>query len=315
MTKMRRLVVLAVVVLPLIASLNVVSESSVTSFHSAFHQSLACQDYNLNRLRAVSQRRPRRTSMQASIITDNGEDTPDWSPMELWLDLRGTAITSRMALSKLEEESPFAISKVLVSLQGAPRAVQLWKAEDPELLIVDESDNVLCDAKDPSIQYGMIVTVDGDSFVDPIPALETSSNGGWVLVDPEGSDEQAKERHEAISNLVNFIAGGLSLGNGSFLLGADTAEDVAEEMTYSNDNGGIAVVCRTKSDLVQAANTLQSISSGPLTATESGILLKADPLDSSSAKESLQSALVLPFDVPLWKAAIIIVAESSYSAN
>ena len=138
--------------------------------------------------------------------------------LELWLDLRGTAITPQMALSKLEEDSVLPASKVVVSVQDAGRATQLQdESGDPDtLMVIDENDCSLCSAKDPTISYGTVVTVDGVSFVDPIPALESISNGGWAFVDSEGGSDKIAERHEAISNLVDFIAGGLSLDSFSF---------------------------------------------------------------------------------------------------
>jgi hypothetical protein len=217
-----------------------------------------------------------------------------------------------MALSKLGEESPFPVNKVVVSLVDVPRAVQLWEPGDPEMIAVDDTDKSICDAKDPSIQYGMVVALDGYSFVDPIPALETASSGGWVLMDLKGGADKAKECHEALSNLIDLISGGLSLGGNSFSLGVDTSGDVTQDSPYTSEQGGIAVACQTKADLMHAANSLQSINLGALTTTESGILLKSDPTDSSaSSTESLQTALVLPFDTPLWKAAMLVLAEAS----
>ena len=301
-TTMMRLVILEAIILMLLAPLQETLSFSVSRFHdSNFFQHSSCRDCVM----PLTGGRPR------SSLTCTLPGGDECSPMELWLDLRGTAITPKMALSKLKEESPFPVNKVIVSLSGAHRAVQFWEAGDPEMMVVDENDNSLCDARDPSIQYGIVVAVDGESFVDPIPALETMSNGGWVLVDPGGGAYKTKERHEAISNLVDFIAGGLSLGSEYFSLELNTTGTVAEDSPFVSDKGGIAIICQTKADLMQAANALRSIDSGALTATESGILLKCDPTESSSSlTESIQSALVLPFDTPLWKAAILVLPET-----
>lgn len=239
--------------------------------------------------------------MLASTLSDG-----EWSPVELWLDLRGTAITPRMALSKLEEDSIIPFSKVIVSIQDAERSAQ--ESNDFEILVVDENDSSLCDAKDPSIRYGTVVTIDGDSFVDPMPALETTTRGGWVLVmDAERGSDKTTERHEAISSLVDFISGGMSLD--SFSLGEDDSSgDDEQGSPFNNEKGGIAITCKTKADLVQAANTVHSVSSGTLTTTESGILIKSNPVEgATSGSKPLQSALVLPFDLTLWKQAASIV--------
>lgn len=71
-----------------------------------------------------------------------------------------------MALSKLDQDSPFQVNKVIVALADAERASQFREPGDPEMLVVDEVDNSLCNAEDPSIQYGTVVTLTGDSFVD-----------------------------------------------------------------------------------------------------------------------------------------------------
>lgn len=289
------------VTLTLISPLEAVSAFSVVRIHysGSFRQ------------RQV----PTRSKLATTTRATPSDDETEWSPfLQLWLDLRGTAITPRMALSKLEEDVPFPVSKVLVSIQGAQRALQFWEPGDPEMLVVDESDDTLCDAKDLSLQYGTTLTIDGDSFVDPIPALETMSNGGWVLVDSEGGDDKFEERQEAISNLVNFVSGGLSLGSDSFSLGADVYSPSDDASSYNNEKKGIAVACQTKADLLQTTNTLQTIDTGALTTTESGILLKIDPAEESSSSTgtgSFQSALVLPFDISLWKATVLILSEAS----
>jgi hypothetical protein len=136
-------------------------------------------------------------------------------------------------------------------------------------------------------------------------ALEASSNGGWVFVDAEGGSDKLVERHEAISNLVEFIWGGLSLD--SFLLGEDDDSGDKDPPFHNTCKGGIAIGCRTKADLVQGASTLHSTGSGTLTTTASGILIKSE--GSYFTDKSLKSCLVLPFDIALWKQAAIILSS------
>lgn len=248
-----------------------------------------------------SQQRTRHSSSLESSMSNDDER----SFIQLWLDLRGTAITPQMALTKLEEDSPFPVNKVLLSTQDAQRAVELRKPGDPDLVIVDSSDDTICDAKDPTIQYGTRVAIDGDSFVDPMPALETASVGGWVLIDPMEGNDKFQENQEAITNLVDFISSGMSLGVDSFSLGTDTTDAVSTMERKAK--GGIAITCRTKAEMVQIANTFQSLEPGTLTTTESGILLKVDPMEGSTP--AMQRALVLPFDMPLWKASALVLSE------
>jgi len=280
--------------------LATVSWTLLTSLHSALAFTAAGSQVS------SSLHEQRKSKMLVTLLNE------EWPPLELWLDLRGTAITPQMALSKLEEDSVLPASKVVVSIQDAERATQLYELGDPNILMVDENNCCLCSAKDPTISYGTVVSIDGVSFVDPIPALESISTGGWAFVDSQRGrrSDKVTERHDAISNLVDFIVGGLSLD--LFSLGnKESSGDCDLPLENKTNRGGIAIACQTKADLAQAANCFQSISSGSVTATESGILIKSE--ESSSADNyPLQSALVLPFDIPLWKqAAIIVMPEGS----
>jgi hypothetical protein len=258
----------------------------------------------------------RREMSAASTIPEEDEETTNsWSPFELWLDLRGTAITPRTALSRLH--SPFPIAVVIVSELEASRALQFWKQGDPDIMFVEGVSGLLCDAKDASIRYGTVITVAGSSFIDPTPALDTTAKGGWVLVDTKDNSDNIQERHEAISSLVDFLIGGASLGSGFLTLGPEqvTPQGGADRFECNNENGGIAIACQTKADVVQAANALKFIDIGSLVTTESGILLRTGPTaptDSvSSCNLSLESALVLPFDMPLWETAILVFMTPS----
>jgi hypothetical protein len=279
--------------------LATVSWTLLTSLHSALAFTAAGSQVS------SSLHEQRKSKM---LVTSFNEE---WPPLELWLDLRGTAITPQMALSKLEEDSVLPASKVVVSIQDAARATQLYELGDPNILMVDENNCCLCSAKDPTISYGTVVSIDGVSFVDPIPALESISNGGWAFVDSQlGGSDKVAERHDAISNLVDFIVGGLTLD--LFSLGnKESSGDCDLPLENKTNRGGIAIACQTKADLAQAANCFQSIGSGSVTATESGILIKSEE-SSSADNNALQSALVLPFDISLWKqAAIIVMPEGS----
>jgi hypothetical protein len=248
-----------------------------------------------------------RSMSVASTIPEEGDKE---TPFELWLDLRGTAITPRTALLRLR--SPFPIAVVIVSKQDAFRALQFWEQGDPHIMVVEGTTGLLYDGKDSSIRYGTVITVAGSSFIDPTSALDTTAQGGWVLVDSEDNSDKMEERHEAISSLVDFIIGGASLGSAFLTLGSKhvTPQCRGDRFQGNNVKGGIAIACQTKADVVQAANALKSIDAGSLVTTESGILLRTGQAvtteSSSSFDLSLQSALVLPFDLPLWETAILV---------
>lgn len=307
---MRRPVLFTIIALALITSRQLASAFVLLRFYasSSFRRtrgSTQCRRQGAQSALEPSTCKRRKCSVLASTLSDE-----EWSPIEIWLDLRGTAITPRMALSKLQEDAVLPVSMVIVSTQVAARAVQQWEPGDPDIILVDESDSSLCNAKDPCIRYGMVVTVEGDSFVDPMPALQTATKGGWVLVDPEGGSDKMTERHEAIANLVAFICGGMSLD--SFSLGEceSSANDANDSPPFDTEIGGIAIACETNADLIQAANSLQTVDLGTLTTTESGILIKSDPAEGSlSQTKSLHCALAIPFDLPLWKQAALLVMD------
>lgn len=312
------LVLLATNVMLVSHAAHVSAFSSLKFQPGAFLPSVVREVREENNWRQMLDHGTRRSVSAANTMSEVDEETTNsWLPFELWLDLRGTAITPRTALSRLD--SPFPVTGVIVSKEDASRAVQFWEQGDPDIMYADDITGLLCDAKDASVRYGTIITVGGSSFIDPTPALDATTKGGWVLVDSEDSSDNIKVRHGAISNLVDFLIGGASLGSGSLSLGSNISlpEDDAEKIEFEckHDKGGIAISCRTRADVVQAANALKSIDIGSLVTTESGILLRTSPAvpteSSSSSNVSLQSALVLPFDTPLWETAILVFMTES----
>lgn len=310
---LRSLVLLATHVMVVGRAAHVSAFSNLKFQPSAFLPSVISEVRKENNWRLMLHHGTRRSMSAANTMSEVDDKMKNsWLPFELWLDLRGTAITPRTALSHLH--STFPVNGVIVSKEYACRAIQFWKQEDPDIMYADDVTGLLCDAKNASVRYGTIIKVGCSSFIDPTPALEVTAKGGWVLVDSEDNSDNIKENHGAISSLVNFLIGGASLGSGSLSLGSNISlpEDDTEKIEFKSkhDKGGIAISCRTRADLVQAANTLKSIDIGSLVSTESGILLRTSPAEptesSSSSNVSLQSALVLPFDTPLWETAILI---------
>lgn len=311
------LVLLATNVILVSRAAHVSAFSSLVLKPSAFLPSVVREVREENNWRQMLHHGTRRSVSAANTMSEVEETSNSWLPFELWLDLRGTAITPRTALSHLD--SSFPVTGVIVSKEDASMAVQYWDQGGPDIMYADDVTGLLCDVKDASVRYGTIITVGGSSFIDPTPSLDATAKGGWVLVDSEDNSGNIKERHGAISSLVDFLIGGSSLGSGSLSLGSNISlpEDDAEKFEFEckNDKGGIAISCRTRADVVQAANALKSIDIGSLVTTESGILLRTSPAvpteSSSSSNVSLQSALVLPFDTPLWETAIIVFTTES----
>lgn len=261
---------------------------------------------------------PHRRSVNLGLTSLQEDDTSEslLGP-QLWLDLRGTAVVPRAALSLLDEDDMmFLVDRVLVSEQDAHRTASFWKEGDPQMLIVSETDGTLCSASDEAECYGTSFLVEEKVFLDPLPALDTVSNGGWAFVDTdEASNEES--RQEAMCNLVSLlsssgISSGASLQLGSGLLLDSGKSGNLRVSPYANDGkAGLAVTCRTTSDVVKMASVLQVSLSGGVTSTDSGILLQSDSMDASNTEPTLSSALVLPFEIPLWKAASYVLGKES----
>mmetsp|Transcript_2745 Transcript_2745/g.3757 ORF Transcript_2745/g.3757 Transcript_2745/m.3757 type:complete len:182 (+) Transcript_2745:3-548(+) len=159
---------------------------------------------------------------------------------------------------------------------------------------------------------------DSDMVQDPIFAMDTVLSGQWVLVDASNVKDE-NDRCQAISSLVEFI-GGVALTSFSpfspMLLKQD--DDETTTMTVPQENGGVALVCNTKSDLFQAGVSITShlqSAANKMEMTDSGILLPQssaakeedyDIIDSSPSIAGIKSAIVIPFDTLLWKNAMVV---------
>jgi hypothetical protein len=148
-------------------------------------------------------------------------------------------------------------------------------------------------------------------------AMQTLSEGKWIILSGEEEEPGSKAevlRIEAIDKFLD-IASAATAGNwgstsemeSGLLLRVDvTSED------ESSTAGGVAVVCSTKSVVVGLASILQVMQSGLSTSTESGIILQGS---SDGSSPSLPTALILSFDVGLWKAAVLVYGEHELYSN
>ena len=303
------------------------------------------------------------------IKTDNVQG----ASMEMWLDLRGTAISPRVAFHHLthelmmteegddsenneeddetkEDSGCISINRVLVSdmvkqeyaRQFLPHSTMKpldAMVNNDVLLVTDKTCNehywkvvrasTYFNQQDSQIA-GELVIMKGRQagkttnvgLVDPIPALECISRGGWVIVDSQEIEDDT-ERFHAVSSLVELLASSASLtfssltlfGNGN---SGDTSDDVG--MSAKSSPGGIAVVCGSNTDIFSFAPLIQLIRSyggTSLSSTESGILISqnsgASSLEADRATRKIQTALVLPFDSSLWKTSSLFLQECEYS--
>jgi hypothetical protein len=250
---------------------------------------------------------------------------------ELWLDLRGTAIYPSAAISYLMEQltddeydpysfaegAPNPIDRVLLSDQMFQRLLNApdHPTEGREIMYIpDDGDGLVVSShEDMSFPCGKLFEMPRDSdmvLADPMSAIETIAKGNWaVLVDGKSGIDSDFEvnRVDSIASFLHLAvaaAGGPSLVDGSsgLLLKSSEYEDTTEL-------GGVAVSCSNKAMVIQLASVVQDIQSGSsMASTESGILIQGTS-DSDSSSPSLQTALLLPFDVVMWKTALLIYGE------
>ena len=262
---------------------------------------------------------PRPITHLHSLIDSNTENGGDVQ-VEIWLDLRDTAILPQAALEHMNENqwitdddttSSSMIDRILISGSDVAQVVKQMSREDeeniPETLYVDKQDQTIRSIEDVSHVLGGVVSLKDDEFADPLPALDIMSKGGWVVIDSEEIIDEDK-RDEAIGGLVDFLAAGASssASSSSLLLGVDRSDQGGdtEEGVEAGNKGGIALKCTNKNDVLRAGSYSQSVaSSGSLTTTDGGILIQSNADDVAS---SLKIAVAVPFDAMLWKAAAVV---------
>jgi hypothetical protein len=266
---------------------------------------------------------PRPTSFLHSSF-DSNTDNDDDTPVEIWLDLRDTAILPQAALEHMNENqwlpdddttSSSLIDRVLISGGDVAQVVrQMARDEEntPEILYVDNQDQTIRSVEDASRILGGVVSLSDEEFTDPLPALDIMSKGGWVVIDSEKVVDEAK-RDQAVGGLVEFLAAGASssASSSSLLLGVDKSDqgEDTEEGGEAGNKGGIALSCTNKNDVLRAGSYSQSIaSSGSLTTTDGGILIQST---ADGGASSLRIAVAVPFDAMLWKAAAVVFSKGT----
>jgi hypothetical protein len=288
-----------------------------------------------------NERIQRRLRLKSTLAQPNEEisadsliSSKDKKGTELWLDLRGTAIYPSAAISYLLEQltddgydlslaegaAPTPIvDRVLLSDQMFQRLLTTpdHPVEGTEIMYLpDDADGLVVSSHEgmSSFPCGKIFEMPKDSdmvLADPMSAIETISKGNWaVLVDEKSGIDSNSEvnRVDSIASFLNLAAaaatGGPSLLDGSSGLLLKSLEN--EDMT---EIGGVAVSCSNKAMVVQLAYVVQDIQAGSnMASTESGILIQGTS-DSDSSLPSLQTALLLPFDVAMWKTALLIYGK------
>lgn len=258
---------------------------------------------------------------------------------ELWLDLRGTAVHPRVAVNyivdELEEEGlllPSAgrerlFTKILMSDVSFQK---LLNASDPfveasEILYQPDgtSNGFLALSKNSlSLPFGNVMTMPKDNVVavgDPMEAMRILGDGRWILLENEEREldpDKLPMRMDAISSFLD-IASTASTGQWGIPLTQEKGKSsllfkTERDAKGADDRGGVAVLCPNKSFLVQLASVFQCFQTVSTTSmTESGIIIQGGP---EVYVPSLPTAVVLPFDLLLWKTAMFVYGQEQFLA-
>jgi hypothetical protein len=250
---------------------------------------------------------------------NNSSHSPERS-IELWLDLRGTAIHPRAAIEYLAEQvfegpdhgvTDFStdVDRIIVSDKMFQKLLNSSDdyIQESEILYVPEETlaQIALSRGGLSFPFGVFVAMEGPMAVsDPITAMETLSVGQWVvLYNEEEEIEDEDSRIAAVGGFVEIASGDwrttTQLESGLLLQTGSNKE-------VENSMGGVAVQCPTKSSILRLASMIESVVSGKsMTATESGILIHEETGEACP----LPFALMLPFDVSLWKTALEVYGK------
>jgi len=257
---------------------------------------------------------------------------------ELWLDLRGSATHPKAAvqyiLDELEEDALLLpsdrdglIEKVIMSDSSFQSLVN---TSDPfvstsEILYQPEGTvdgYVALSRNGLSLPFGAAVCMPSDSAIavrNPVEAMKMLGDGRWVLLqnDVRGTDPCNELLHiDAIGSFLD-IASTASTQKWDTSTGQDDEREAklilkgdVSVTAQQRIRGGVAVSCSSKSFFIQLASMFESFqSASSTTVTESGIIIHGVS-DFSAPK--LPTALILPFDTSIWRAATIMYGCSHF---
>lgn len=243
--------------------------------------------------------------------------------IELWLDLRGTAIHPGAAVEYLQEQVVDELAgvsdlssvfdRIIVSgnmFQKLLTSDGDYTEEESEILYVPEDTpaQLALSHGGLSFPFGSLIQMEGSMAVpDPITAMETLSGGQWiVLYNEEEEIEDEDSRIAAVGDFVNIATTAAGDWGSTTQLESGLLVQTGHSKEEGGTIGGIAVQCSTKSSIMHLASTIESAVSGRSpTTTESGILIQGERGEASP----LSFALMLPFDVSLWKAALVLYGK------
>lgn len=287
------------------------------------------------------------SSCHRMAFSDLGDSVFSISPLErsteLWLDLRGTAMHPRAAIDYLKEElteegllfSPSQDNQLIDRIILSDSSFQkLLNASDPfvdssEILYQPDgvTDGFLASSRcGLSLPFGHSISIPRDNAVavgDPMAAMRILGEGKWILLEnaeKELDPDKESFRVDAISSFLDIASTATSGPWGQSLPSSAIDSDLGLLIQSETDSksdcdlkrGGVAVHCPTKSFLVHLASAIQCFQSvSTTTMTESGIIIQGGNVVNVP---SLPTAIALPFDVRLWKTAMLVYGQEQFRA-
>ena len=247
-----------------------------------------------------------------------------------WLDLRGTAIRPDEALAffgefllddddknKKDNSSCQETIKDMIDCIIVPkdtfREIHKEIASRVDLLVVDEDSNLLHDAAG-ELKGTFLAGV--SMFVSPVGSLDLYNRGDWILFECNDVDsEELNVWVEQISSLLQLLpatAAPQSLETPSGLIIPSISNKEGNDVGVAHKKkGGVGICCATREAVFRVDTLLEQIlsSTGSTESANSGILLLADENDITIP---ITSALILPFDLNLWRAVLELRVETRY---
>lgn len=254
---------------------------------------------------------------------------------QFWLDLRRTAFHPKAAIDEIETQlgrtlttssssSPPLVNRILLSenvFQNLIDSHDPYIAAAPILYQSSKNDTIFSlSSQGLSTPFGSLVSTPSDATVpvkDPIQAIQMITNGKWLLLGKKEGEEDDLGDHvesmriESVGNFLDIVSTaaapelGTTLSETKGLVLPKRATQTTSNLQQEGEIlriGGVAVTCSTKSAILKLAFKLQlMMKPGAMNSvTDSGIILETN-VEESSPIATLATAVVIPFDVHLWK--------------
>jgi hypothetical protein len=285
------------------------------SVHSPTRVGLPISSYSNSLLRSISH------ELEDFTNENDGPSMTRSAGTELWLDLRSTAIHPKAAMDYLESQlgsTTHFVDRILLSEEMFQNLVDysdLYLRATRILYHNSENDSILSSTGDGlSIPFGSFLPFPTNAAVvvdDPIQAIQIISGGKWLVLGNEGENvdyEQESKRLDGVRNFMEIActasgagAWGASVDSRGLVL--PTSPSGAKGDVSSYGVGGVAIKCYSTSALMKLASAIHLMRPGLMTSvTNSGIVIQ----NTDDPPPSLSTAIILPFDVEMWEASILV---------